>query len=249
MIMQCSINFLSLAFLVPYSTLINCLLKNIFQIPRPNFEIHLIPVLDPFGFPSGDVQVATVFLGYIFLRSTHWARFLIGPLIVGIGFSRIYLGVHSFIDVVFALIIGILIVLLWDRYLENLILKKHFLAYWVLVTITVLTFFLVSTNVDTPPMVGISLGVLISYGLLLPYLQNQEDNNVHIGHTLVYLLLVILAFKSIPIIKTSALLINISLVVKFMFVNTLILYVVPMLDKTLFQNRAQLDELAIGEDL
>ena len=77
--------------------------------------------------------------------------------------------------------------------------------------------FLVSTNVDIPPMVGISLGVLISYGLLLPSLQNQEDNNVNIGHTLVYLLLVILAFKSIPIIKTSALLINISLVVNFLF--------------------------------
>ena len=230
------INFLSLAFLVPYSTLLNCLLKNLFQIPRPNPEIHLITVHDPFGFPSGDVQVAAVFWGYIFLNSRHWARYFIFVPIIGMGISRIYLGVHSFNDVIFGLIIGVFTILLWKNYLEKQILKMQFFKYWTFITITIFGFFFISVNLVTSPMVSISISVLIGFGFLLPYLQDRTDYKVKIGHALAYLFFVIIVFKAIPIIKTNALLIHISLAMKFMFVIILILYVVPTFDKILFQN-------------
>lgn len=231
-----SINFLSLAFLLPYSTLLNCLLKNLFQIPRPNPDMHLITVHDPFGFPSGDVQVASVFWGYIFLNSRHWARYFICVPIVGIGISRIYLGVHSFNDVIFGLFLGVFTILLWNYYLEKQILKTRYLKYWTFITVTILVFFFISINLDTPPMVSTSIGVLIGFGFLLQYLQNRPGYKIKIGHALAYLFFVIIAFWAIPIIKTSALLIHISLAAKFMFTIILILYAVPTFDKILFQN-------------
>lgn len=231
------IKFLSLAFLVPYSTLLNCLLKNLFQIPRPNPEIHLITVHDPFGFPSGDVQVAAVFWGYIFLNSKHWTKYFICVPIIGIGISRIYLGVHSFNDVIFGLFIGVLTTSLWHNYLEKQILKMQFFKYWTFITITIFGFFLISDNLNTPPMVSMSIGVLIGFGLLSPYLKDQEACKVKIGRALSFLFFVIIVFKAIPIVKTSALLLHISIAMKFMFVIILILYVVPTFDKILFQNR------------
>lgn len=231
-----SINFLSLAFLVPYSTLLNCLLKNLFQISRPDPEMHLIAVHDPFGFPSGDVQVATVFWGYIFLKSKHWTRYFIIAPIVGIGISRIYLGVHSFNDVIFGLVIGIFTILLWNNYLEKQILKTQCFKYWTFITVTILVFFFISIDLDTPPMVSMSIGVLIGIGFVLKYLQDMQDYKIKIVRALTYLFFVITLFSTIPLIKTSALLIHISLATKFMFVIILILYVVPIFDKKFLQN-------------
>lgn len=96
-----SILFRSLGFLIPFATLLNFLLKSLFKIPRPNKVLHLVWVNDDLGFPSGDVQVATVFWTFIFLSlKGKRFRFLYFLPIIGIAFSRIYLGVHSIYDVI-----------------------------------------------------------------------------------------------------------------------------------------------------
>lgn len=60
--------FLDLGWLVSFSTLLNVNLKKLFAIPRPNSTLHMLPINDnSFGFPSGDVQVATVFYDNIFI--------------------------------------------------------------------------------------------------------------------------------------------------------------------------------------
>lgn len=66
-----SIIFKSLGFLVPFSIIFNCLLKNIFHIPRPDISLHLILVFDPFGFLSGDAQVSVIFWRYILIHIKH----------------------------------------------------------------------------------------------------------------------------------------------------------------------------------
>ncbi len=46
--------FIHLGFLIPFSALINRILKLIFSIPRPPSSLHLISLQDPWGFPSGE---------------------------------------------------------------------------------------------------------------------------------------------------------------------------------------------------
>ena len=53
--------FWRLGFLIPFSTVVNGILKNVFLLERPDTSLHLVHVIDKsLGFPSGDVHVATV---------------------------------------------------------------------------------------------------------------------------------------------------------------------------------------------
>lgn len=90
------------------------LLKNIFQRARPTTAVY---PEHSFSFPSGHAAIALAFYGfltYILVRQTkHWAArvtlFLAGIIIILlIGFSRLYLGVHYLSDVWGGYLIGAL---------------------------------------------------------------------------------------------------------------------------------------------
>ncbi len=89
------------------------LIKYLFDMPRP-FEIEGGVVnreLFVFGaaFPSGHTTNATVLaLGLYPIVSTGYRKLLI-LWVVGVAFSRIYLGVHGLIDVVAGFAIGVVI--------------------------------------------------------------------------------------------------------------------------------------------
>lgn len=84
----------------------NLVLKNLFQRNRPDFP-HLV-MESSYSFPSGHAMGSTVFYGMILLLIWHSGLssslklilIILGSLLVLlIGFSRIYLGVHYFSDV------------------------------------------------------------------------------------------------------------------------------------------------------
>ena len=85
------------------------LLKAAFSMPRPSAELHAVSASEH-GFPSGHTMAATVFWGGLALWSSvasHRARFAAAGVVVSVvGFSRLALGVHYFVDVVASVLFG-----------------------------------------------------------------------------------------------------------------------------------------------
>ncbi|HSM63619.1 MAG TPA: phosphatase PAP2 family protein [Gillisia sp.] len=102
-----------LIFVIIISGLSNLALKEAINRARPTAE-HLVSV-QTLSYPSGHAMSATAFYGFLiylcyFLNINKWLKvsliFLFSFLIVGIGISRIYLGVHFPSDIAGGMIAG-----------------------------------------------------------------------------------------------------------------------------------------------
>ena len=102
-----------LVFVIIVSGLSNLALKEVINRARPTAQ-HLVSV-ETLSYPSGHAMSATAFYGFLiylcyFLKINNWLKvsliFLFSLLIVGIGISRIYLGVHFPSDIAGGIIAG-----------------------------------------------------------------------------------------------------------------------------------------------
>jgi len=84
-------------------------LESLFSLPRPPTEWHAVEA-SPHGFPSGHTMAAVVLWGALAQWSTvgrRSTRYVVaGVLIVGVGFSRLGLGVHYMVDIIAAIGFG-----------------------------------------------------------------------------------------------------------------------------------------------
>lgn len=99
-----------LAVIICVSIMFNVLLKAVFKIPRPMVE-PLVSINDLYSFPSGHAQVTAVF--WLMLASYYKRAFLWGLavfVIVAQCLSRMYLGVHFFLDVFVGSMLGVVTV-------------------------------------------------------------------------------------------------------------------------------------------
>ena len=111
---RCGYFMLSLGFL---GTVINQFLKILFRIPRPwvldpSFEPVESAVADAggFSFPSGHTQnVFATFGGVFAWTKKTWLKIVCAVMIVLVAFSRMYLGVHTPLDVGVSVVIGIVL--------------------------------------------------------------------------------------------------------------------------------------------
>ena len=99
------------------STVVNQFLKLIFRVPRPWVKDPEFTIVEAarsdaggYSFPSGHTQNAVSTFGGIFTFTKN-RLFKAGciAVIVLVAFSRMYLGVHTFLDVAAALILGVII--------------------------------------------------------------------------------------------------------------------------------------------
>ncbi|MBC7501469.1 MAG: phosphatase PAP2 family protein [Herminiimonas sp.] len=102
---------MTLIFAVVGGVVLNVLLKHVFQRARPLFDVPIL-TLDTYSFPSGHVAGSTAFYGVLaaFLLSRPSSGMTKVLIIVGacmmvllVGLSRMYLGVHYLSDVMAAM--------------------------------------------------------------------------------------------------------------------------------------------------
>lgn len=108
------------------SALLNFILKNMFAIARPN--THRLISESGYGFPSGHAMSATVFIGlcaFLFISITYKKSLKIMVFmfsfvfILLMGFSRIYLGVHTPTDILGGYLAGTVILTFSIFILDN----------------------------------------------------------------------------------------------------------------------------------
>lgn len=234
-----SLTFRAFGFLVPFSTLMNCLLKNLFRISRPEESLHLIEIGRSFGFPSGDVQVAFVFWGLMIL---NFKNKLLSSLavfaIVGMACSRVYLGVHSIYDVMGGMLFGSIIIFLWKQYLEkslavssatNLginLLPRHF---WLIVISAICSFCVVSYDIEYVSVALISMGALLGLGVSswLNRMLNLRDYKMNILQAFASFALLITLTLKLSIMNDTRLLFCINVILKYMFIVMCIFTFIP----------------------
>jgi membrane-associated phospholipid phosphatase len=230
--------FKSLGFLVPFSNFFNFFIKNIFQIPRPEDSMHLVslPSHDGFGFPSGSVQVATVFWLSIFstLKPSNHLRYLCFLPIIGTMMARVYLGVHSVYDVSCGCIVGVLTIYLWSKYnFKNVLHKKCFQRdFWGITCILTGAYIFSSQEMEWPIVAIASLGALVGFGLSLRWItaSTLPDQTFTPG-TLLRMGLGIAAIalftKLTPIIQTDQALLFATVTAKYALIIMAIFVCVP----------------------
>jgi len=111
------------------------ILKAYFAVPRP--EVFGCQVLttyaDGYSFPSGHTVYFTIFFGLLAYygwknRAAWWARallFISAFLILSIGYSRVYLGAHWYLDVFAGYVVGFTVLLAAILIYEYLTRRSH----------------------------------------------------------------------------------------------------------------------------
>ncbi len=238
----------ALGFLVPFGTIINCILKNLFRITRPEISLHITPLAGTYGFPSGDVQVATIFWLILFLYSKNkLLKYFLWIPIIGIACSRVYLGVHSIYDVLGGIFFGVLIVCLWQFYLAKYALNNKKLtlalfAFWLFVLIII--YCLVSINLEWSLLVSVSLGALIGFALSFSQLCNNllcNQYQMSLTFSPISLSILVILYKIIPYYQINDWMFHLSLIFKFATIIFAIYIIIPnvifKIDKLFSKNR------------
>ena len=143
---------LSVGFL---GTVANQWLKIAFRIPRPwvldpNFEIveSAREAATGYSFPSGHTQSAVgTFGGMARMTKVKWLRWVCIAIALGVSFSRMYLGVHTPLDVGVSLAIAAVMVLVLWPIVEKAEEKPAVLGWLLLFLLTVCGAFLVFLKV------------------------------------------------------------------------------------------------------
>lgn len=103
-----------------FTFVLNAVIKGIFQVPRPDTIEHLVHA-DDWSFPSGHAQGAVILWGWLAYELKEKRAWIISAVLIGgVGFSRVYLGVHYPTDILGGYAIGLV-----TLYLYTWILKQN----------------------------------------------------------------------------------------------------------------------------
>ena len=117
-----------LLLLVMLSSWFNEALKSLFDLPRPDpAVVRQLVSESSFGFPSNHAQTGGVIVwGYLAAKvRRNWFTVLAVVMAFLVGVSRVYLGIHFPQDVIAGWILGLVILLVWLRFEDQLVAWWH----------------------------------------------------------------------------------------------------------------------------
>ena len=161
---------IALALSVISAVTVNTTLKLIFKVPRPfnvNKEIIRMDETEGFSFPSGHSQQAGTLGRFLFgATNKRWLGITLWVLVAFIvGFSRMYLGMHTPLDVICGITLGVLITEAVIAFV-NLADKKNkpYLLHLITV-ISALSMIFTGFDKDLVTMTALSFGAVSGYML------------------------------------------------------------------------------------
>lgn len=162
---------LSLLFLFVISGIVNMSLKKYFQLPRPCQIDSSISLLcyKSYGFPSGAAQTATIIAGIALINCKKNIYKILAVLFAFfLCFSRIYLGVHFFSDILGGITVGVILLFIYLKIFP--VIEQH----WgkIAVGLSIL-FFLIGREKmysQAGMILGVGIGLLLSKKVYLPTL-------------------------------------------------------------------------------
>lgn len=158
---------------------LNTGVKEFFKAPRPigvkGIESMRTSTATGYSFPSGHTQIGTTFWVSIMSIAKNRYVYIAGTIIfLGIGISRLYLGVHWPIDVLFGWIFGIVFTLICNYILSKVEENKKY-RYFNFVLIPMVLWIFVVNSVEYIKMVGLISGFIIGYIIEKEYIKFNVD--------------------------------------------------------------------------
>jgi len=145
---------------------LNGCLKYSLKLPRPPKEYWKISAKG-YGFPSGHTQATTIFWGFFTLKKRRLELALTSAvIIILVGYSRVYLGVHYLRDVVGGAFFGIFSLLTYEFLKQKIRLSwKQKLYTGIFAPLVMYILSIASGNIYDPTpftLLGMSVGYLIA---------------------------------------------------------------------------------------
>ncbi|MGL5751554.1 MAG: phosphatase PAP2 family protein [Paraclostridium sp.] len=171
-----------LLFALTTNIAINTGIKEFFKSPRPigiaGIESMRTETATGYSFPSGHTQTGTTFWVSIMSILKNKYVYIIGTILfLGIGLSRLYLGVHWPIDVIFGWIFGLTFTISCNFILDKVEDKNNY-KYFLYLLIPMTIWIFIVNSVEYVKMFGLFTGFIVGYIIEKRYV--KFDVNVSI---------------------------------------------------------------------
>lgn len=160
---------------------LNTGIKEFIKAPRPigieGIKSMRVSTATGYSFPSGHTQTATAFwVSLITVFKKNWVTLLGAVMILGIGISRLYLGVHWPIDVLGGWMFGIIFTILFGKIFDYVDTNKK---YWILL-LTLIPFILGSLLLNSEEYIkifGLLTGFVLGYIVEDKFIKFETSDN------------------------------------------------------------------------
>lgn len=144
----------------------------------PGIESMRTETATGYSFPSGHTQTGTTFWVSIMSILKNKYIYVIGTILfLGIGLSRLYLGVHWPIDVLFGWIFGITFTILCNLILDKVEVENNY-KYFLYLIIPMTIWIFIVNSIEYIKMFGLFTGFIVGYIIEKEYVKFNIDVSI-----------------------------------------------------------------------